>query len=148
VNALDEGFLLRIPFIFIMNLFSGVLIKSFEEGTKRIKMELKDGYYVKINLSPSGNVELTAPITNGTLLNGNFVNGEGLELNYFRNKYTLGDTNNTYFEVDGVGGFNMHTEQLNYFGTNLITTLAGSVTDDKLLITINGNAYYILLRSA
>jgi len=42
MNALEEGILLRIPFIFIMNLFYGFLIKSFEEGTKRIKMELKE----------------------------------------------------------------------------------------------------------
>ena len=38
----EEGILLRIPFIFIMNIFYGFLIQSFEERTKRIKMELKE----------------------------------------------------------------------------------------------------------
>jgi PAS domain S-box-containing protein len=41
-NALQEGILLRIPFILIMNLFYGFLIHSFNERTKRIKMELKE----------------------------------------------------------------------------------------------------------
>ena len=42
MNLLDEGILLRIPFIFIMNIFYGFLIQSFEERTKRIKMELRE----------------------------------------------------------------------------------------------------------
>lgn len=41
-KGLEEGILLRIPFIFIMNLFYGFLIQSFEEKTKRIKKELKE----------------------------------------------------------------------------------------------------------
>jgi PAS domain S-box-containing protein len=39
---LEEGILLRIPFIFIVNLFYGFLIQSYEEKTKRIKMELEE----------------------------------------------------------------------------------------------------------
>lgn len=42
MNLLDEGLLLRIPFIFIMNIFYGFLIQSFEERTKKIKMELRE----------------------------------------------------------------------------------------------------------
>ncbi len=42
MKSLEEGILLRIPFIFIMNIFYGFLIQSFEERTKRIKMELKE----------------------------------------------------------------------------------------------------------
>jgi len=41
-NLLDEGILLRIPFIFIMNIFYGFFIQSFEERTKRIKIELRE----------------------------------------------------------------------------------------------------------
>lgn len=39
---LEEGLLLRIPFIFIMNLFYGFLIQSFEKMAKQIKVELKE----------------------------------------------------------------------------------------------------------
>ncbi|MDI7259482.1 MAG: PAS domain S-box protein [Thermodesulfobacteriota bacterium] len=39
---LEEGMLLRIPFIFIMNLFYGFLIHSFEERTKKIKSDLHE----------------------------------------------------------------------------------------------------------
>lgn len=42
MKSLDEGILLRIPFIFIMNVFYGFLIQSFERRTRRIKMELKE----------------------------------------------------------------------------------------------------------
>jgi PAS domain S-box-containing protein len=42
VKSLQEGILLRIPFIFIVNIFYGFLIQSFEERTKRIKMEVKE----------------------------------------------------------------------------------------------------------
>ena len=42
VKSLDEGILLRIPFIFIMNIFYGFLIQSFEIRTRRMKMELKE----------------------------------------------------------------------------------------------------------
>ena len=42
LKSLEEGILLRIPFIFIMNIFYGFLIQAFEERTKRIKMELKE----------------------------------------------------------------------------------------------------------
>jgi PAS domain S-box-containing protein len=42
LKSLEEGILLRIPFIFIMNIFYGFLIQTFEERTKRIKMELKE----------------------------------------------------------------------------------------------------------
>jgi PAS domain S-box-containing protein len=42
LKSLEEGILLRIPFIFIMNIFYGFLIQSFEERTKRIKTELKE----------------------------------------------------------------------------------------------------------
>jgi PAS domain S-box-containing protein len=42
MKSLDEGILLRIPFIFIMNVFYGFLIQSFEKRTRRIKMELKE----------------------------------------------------------------------------------------------------------
>jgi len=41
-KSLEEGILLRIPFIFIMNIFYGFLIQSFEEKTRRIKMEMKE----------------------------------------------------------------------------------------------------------
>jgi PAS domain S-box-containing protein len=40
--SLEEGILLRIPFIFIMNIFYGFLIQSFQEKTHRIKKELKE----------------------------------------------------------------------------------------------------------
>lgn len=42
LQHLEEGVLLRIPFIFIMNLFYGFLIQSFEERTKKIRKELKE----------------------------------------------------------------------------------------------------------
>ncbi|RPJ02737.1 MAG: PAS domain S-box protein, partial [Deltaproteobacteria bacterium] len=42
ILSLDEGVLLRIPFIFIMNLFYGILVQSYETRTKRIKTELKE----------------------------------------------------------------------------------------------------------
>ena len=42
MKSSEEGILLRIPFIFIMNIFYGFLIQSFEERTKRIKMELRE----------------------------------------------------------------------------------------------------------
>jgi len=42
LKALEEGVLLRIPFIFIMNIFYGFLIRAFEERTKRIRTELKE----------------------------------------------------------------------------------------------------------
>jgi PAS domain S-box-containing protein len=37
-----EGLMLRIPFIFIMNLFYGFFVQSFEERAKRFRMELKE----------------------------------------------------------------------------------------------------------
>jgi PAS domain S-box-containing protein len=40
--SLKEGALLRIPFIFIMNLFYGFLVQSFEKRTKQIKQELEE----------------------------------------------------------------------------------------------------------
>jgi len=40
--SLKEGILLRIPFIFIMNLFYGFLVQTFEDRTKVIKKELKE----------------------------------------------------------------------------------------------------------
>jgi len=42
LKSLEEGILLRVPFIFIMNIFYGFLIQAFEERTKRIRMELKE----------------------------------------------------------------------------------------------------------
>jgi PAS domain S-box-containing protein len=42
MKSLEEGILLRIPFIFIMNIFYGFLIQSFEERTHRIKKELRE----------------------------------------------------------------------------------------------------------
>ncbi len=39
---LEKGILLRLPFLFIMNLFYGFLIRSFEERTERIKQDLKE----------------------------------------------------------------------------------------------------------
>ncbi len=42
LKLLQEGILLRIPFIFIMNLFYGFLVQSFEKRTKQIKMELEE----------------------------------------------------------------------------------------------------------
>ena len=41
-KSLEEGILLRIPFIFIMNIFYGFLIQSFQEKTHRIKKELRE----------------------------------------------------------------------------------------------------------
>jgi PAS domain S-box-containing protein len=41
-KPLDEGILLRIPFIFIMNIFYAFLIQSHEEKTHQIKKELKE----------------------------------------------------------------------------------------------------------
>lgn len=42
MEDLEKGIILRIPFFFIMNLFYGFLVQSFEERTKRIKSELKE----------------------------------------------------------------------------------------------------------
>jgi PAS domain S-box-containing protein len=42
MGALDEGILLRIPFIFIMNLFYGFLVQSFEKRAKQFKQELEE----------------------------------------------------------------------------------------------------------
>lgn len=42
MENLGKGIILRIPFFFIMNLFYGFLVQSFEERTKRIKSELKE----------------------------------------------------------------------------------------------------------
>lgn len=42
MKSLEEGILLRIPFIFIMNIFYGFLIQSFQEKTHRIKKELRE----------------------------------------------------------------------------------------------------------
>ncbi|MGB9627856.1 MAG: PAS domain S-box protein, partial [Thermodesulfobacteriota bacterium] len=42
MKALEEGILLRIPFIFVVNLFYGFLIQTFEKRTRQIKMELKE----------------------------------------------------------------------------------------------------------
>jgi PAS domain S-box-containing protein len=42
MKSLEEGILLRIPFIFIMSIFYGFLTQSLEEKTKRIKMELRE----------------------------------------------------------------------------------------------------------
>lgn len=42
MKSLEEGILLRIPFIFIMNIFYGFLVQSFEKRTKQIKRELKE----------------------------------------------------------------------------------------------------------
>jgi len=42
LKSLQEGILLRIPFIFIMSIFYGFLIQSLEEKTKRIKTELRE----------------------------------------------------------------------------------------------------------
>jgi PAS domain S-box-containing protein len=39
---LEKGILLRLPFLFIMNLFYGFLIRSFEERTEKIKRDLKE----------------------------------------------------------------------------------------------------------
>jgi len=41
-KALEEGVLLRIPFIFVVNLFYGFLIQTFEKRTRQIKIELKE----------------------------------------------------------------------------------------------------------
>lgn len=40
-RPLEEGILLRVPFIFIMNLFYGFLIQGYESRTKKIKGELR-----------------------------------------------------------------------------------------------------------
>lgn len=40
VKLLEEGILLRIPFVFIMNIFYGFLIQSYEARTHQIKKEL------------------------------------------------------------------------------------------------------------
>jgi PAS domain S-box-containing protein len=42
MEDLGKGIILRIPFFFIMNLFYGFLIQSFEERAKRFKNELKE----------------------------------------------------------------------------------------------------------
>jgi PAS domain S-box-containing protein len=42
MKSFEEGLLLRIPFIFIMNIFYGFLIQSFEERTHQIKEELRE----------------------------------------------------------------------------------------------------------
>jgi len=42
LENLERGILLRIPFFFIMNLFYGFLIQTFEERTSQIKIELKE----------------------------------------------------------------------------------------------------------
>jgi PAS domain S-box-containing protein len=42
IRSMEEGLLLRIPFIFIMNIFYGFLIQAYEERTRRIKKELKE----------------------------------------------------------------------------------------------------------
>jgi PAS domain S-box-containing protein len=42
IEELERGILLRIPFIFIISLFYGFLIQSFEKKTRRIKKELKE----------------------------------------------------------------------------------------------------------
>jgi PAS domain S-box-containing protein len=42
MEDLERGILLRIPFFFIMNLFYGFLIQSYEEKTRQIKIELKE----------------------------------------------------------------------------------------------------------
>ena len=42
LKSLEEGILLRVPFIFIMNLFYGFLVQSFEKRTKQIKIELEE----------------------------------------------------------------------------------------------------------
>jgi PAS domain S-box-containing protein len=42
MKSFEEGILLRIPFIFIMNVFYGFLIQSFEERTHQIKEELRE----------------------------------------------------------------------------------------------------------
>jgi PAS domain S-box-containing protein len=39
-KPLEEGILLRVPFLFIMNLFYGFLIQSYERRTRKIKEEL------------------------------------------------------------------------------------------------------------
>jgi len=40
-RPLEEGILLRVPFLFIMNLFYGFLIQSYERRAKKIKGELR-----------------------------------------------------------------------------------------------------------
>ena len=42
MKALEEGILLRIPFLFIINIFYGFLIQSYEKRTHLIKKELKE----------------------------------------------------------------------------------------------------------
>jgi PAS domain S-box-containing protein len=42
MGAFEEGILLRIPFIFIMNLFYGFLVQTFEKRTRQIKQELEE----------------------------------------------------------------------------------------------------------
>ncbi len=42
LSSSEEGILLRIPFIFIMNMFYGFLTQSFEVRTKQIKTELME----------------------------------------------------------------------------------------------------------
>ncbi len=42
LKSFEEGILLRIPFIFIMNIFYGFLIQSFEARTRQIKKELRE----------------------------------------------------------------------------------------------------------
>jgi PAS domain S-box-containing protein len=42
IKSLEEGILLRIPFIFIMNIFYGFLIQSFEEKTRQMKKDLRE----------------------------------------------------------------------------------------------------------
>jgi PAS domain S-box-containing protein len=42
MGTLEEGMLLRIPFIFIMNIFYGFLVQSFEKRTEQIKQELEE----------------------------------------------------------------------------------------------------------
>src|SRR4030043_617921 len=42
LKSLEEGILLRIPFIFIMNIFYGFLIQSFPEKTHQMKKELRE----------------------------------------------------------------------------------------------------------
>lgn len=84
------------------------------------------------------------PKTNGTLLNGNFVNGAGLEINYTNETFKLGK-NTALITMDSVNQkINFNTK---FLELDAITLNSGTPTINvnRIPILINGTQYYIPL---
>jgi hypothetical protein len=79
------------------------------------------------------------PGTSGTLLNGNFVNGEGLSLDYANNLFTLGDISSAFIKAD-IPNNKIEFNASNITFSNVATSSTGAavVPQEFLNIVVNG----------